>query len=181
MPVTIVKSNATVPSISGDAIPSPDTLYLYSVYQNVAFSVDLTFSLDDGAEPPLPIAITSITSSLSTYGSVTFTTIDTDPYNYKIRVSGTITNALSGGDYYTILQSINNLVQVPTSGVPAVGYLGVVEWYPPTSFVALISNSYQFTVNHSTGSEVVNMSQYVYWNYDPAIVQFKQVVAQGAL
>lgn len=177
MGVTIVKSNATVPSISGDAIPEADAFYLYSVYQNVPFSMDLTFSADDGQDPPSPIPITSVSSSLSTYGSVSFSTIDTNPYAYKIRVSGTITNAIPG-EYYYILQDDNTIAQVSATAVPALGYLAIVRWTLPTSFVTLMTDNYQFVLN---GYGTVNMSQYVYWNYDPAITQFQQVVAQGIL
>ena len=182
MEVSIVKSNATVPSIGGDAIPDPDTYYLYSVYQNVPFSIDLTFSLDDTTDPenPIPVAITSISRSLSTYGSVSFTTISSNPYNYTIRVSGTITNAIPG-EYYYILQNDNTVTQISAASAPASGYLAIVRWTLPSVFVTLMSNSYQFTINYVGGSETVNMSQYVYWNYDPAIVQFQQVVAQGAI
>jgi len=182
MKVTIVKSNATVPTIPGDAIPAPDTYYLYSVYQNQAFSLDLTFTLEDDTDPmsPLPISITSVTSSLSDYITVNFSTIDANPNAYKIRVSGTITNALSG-EYYYILNENYEVVQFPASSVPAIDYLGIVEWTLPSSFQTLISNKYDFTLTYSAGSELVEMNQYVYWGYDPAIVQFKQVVAGGLL
>ena len=94
MAVTIVKSNQTVPTISNDAYPGTDT-YLFSVLQGTAFSIDVAFTLDDGAEPPVNVPITSVVPSLSGgYTSVSFTTVDTNPLAYKIRVAGTLTNVL---------------------------------------------------------------------------------------
>jgi hypothetical protein len=182
MIVTIVKSNATVPTIPGDNIPSPDTLFLYSVYQNVPFSIDLTFSLEDDADPAntVPVNINSVSSSLSDFNSVTFSTIDSDPLAYKIRVSGTITDAIPG-EYYNILNKDYQIVQVPASPSPVFDYLGIVRWGLPVLFQTLISNKYDFVLNYTGGSETVEMSQYVYWGYDPAITQFKQVVSEGEL
>ena len=181
MIVTIVKSNATVPTIPGDNIPSPDTFFLYSVYQNVPFSIDLTFSLEDDTDPAntVPVNINSISSSLSDFNTVNFSTIDADPLAYKIRVNGAITDAISG-EYYNILTNDYQIVQVPASP-PSFDYLGIVRWGLPNAFQFLMTNKYDFVINHTGGFENVEMSQYVYWGYDPAITQFKQVVSGGEL
>ena len=174
MAVTIVKSNQTVPTISNDAYPGTDT-FLFSVLQGTAFSIDVAFTLDDGAEPPVPVPITSVSASLSGgYTSVSFTTVDTNPLAYKIRVAGTFTNVLPGESYQLLLED-GSLVTVPISGLPS--YRSITAWNLPTSLYTLLSN-YSFNIN--SGVETVTMSQYVYWNINSAITAFKAVVAGGA-
>ena len=103
MAVTITKTSITIPTISNDAYPGTDD-YLFSVVQGTAFAIDVTFALDDGAEPPVDVPITSVTSSLSGgYNSVSFTVMDTNPLAYRVRVAGTLTNVLTGESYQLLL------------------------------------------------------------------------------
>ena len=187
MSVVIVKSNATVPTIVNDDY---DELvltnnYLFSVYQGTPFSIDLTFSLFEGTvEFPVAAPITSITPSFSTYSSITFTTIDTDPYAYTIRVQGNLTNVILNETYDVLLED-NSIVQLPSSELPA-KYTAITAWNIPTFFSTpvTISNYSFIVVGESETEEVitdtVTMSQYVYWNADGRIAQFELAVAGGS-
>jgi hypothetical protein len=183
MAVTVTKSNATVPTIVNDdyVLLPANNFFLFSVYQGTAFSMDLTFALFEGSEEfPTPAPIASITPSFSTYSSVTFTTIDTDPYAYKIRVQGNLTNVIVG-ESYDVLQEDRQIVQVPVSELPP-KYAAIVEWNLPTFFSAPVTiNNYSFAVvGNSMITETVTMSQYVYWNAAGRIAQFEQAVAGGS-
>lgn len=173
MAVTIVKSNATVPTISNDAYPGTDD-HLFSVIQGTAFSIDVAFSLDDGAIPPVAVPITSISASLSGgYSSVSFTTIDTNPLAYKIRVAGTFTNVLTGESYQLLLND-GSLVTVPVTGLPS--YRSITAWNLPTQLSKLLTE-YSFSIN--SGATIVTMNQYVYWDLNSSVTAFKSVVAGG--
>ncbi len=173
MAVTIVKSNQTVPTISNDAYPGTDT-FLFSVLQGTAFSIDVAFTLDDGAEPPVAIPITSVVPSLSGgYSSVSFTTVDTNPSAYKIRVAGTFTNVLLGESYQLLLND-GSLVTVPVTGLPS--YRSITAWNLPSSFSQLLTG-YSFNIN--SGAAIVTMSQHVYWSLNSAITAFKSVVQES--
>jgi hypothetical protein len=174
MAVTIVKSNQTVPTLSNDAYPGTDT-FLFSVLQGTAFSIDVAFTLDDGAIPPVNVPITSVVPSLSGgYGSVSFTTVDTNPSAYKIRVAGTFTNVLLGESYQLLLED-GSLVTVPVSGLPS--YRSITAWNLPSVFSQLLTG-YSFNIN--SGVATATMNQYVYWDLNSSITAFKSVV-QGSI
>lgn len=173
MAVTVSKTSISIPTISNDAYPGTDD-YLYSAVQGGAFSIDITFSLDDGAIPPVAVPITSISASLSGgYSSVSFTVMDTNPLAYRIRVAGTLSNVLTGESYQLLLND-GSLSTVSVSSLPA--YRSIIAWNLPTELYKSISN-YSFSIN--SGVETVTMNQYVYWNLDSAVTAFKSVVAGG--
>jgi hypothetical protein len=180
MSVVIVKSNATVPTIPNDDydVLVSSNNYLFSVYQNTPFSVDLTFSLFEGTEEmPIAVPITSVNSTFTTYNSVTFTIANTDPYAYKITVSGNLTDVVSG-ETYRILLNGGEIVNSSPLSLPS--YLAVVGWNLPTSFSPPVTiNNYSFVVTGSTITENVAMSQYVYWNFNTGVVDFRQAIAGG--
>jgi hypothetical protein len=180
MSVVIVKSNATVPTIPNDdydVLVSANN-YLFSVYQNTPFSMDLTFSLFEGPEEfPVPVPITSVGSSFTTYSSVAFSVANTDPYAYKIIVSGNLTDVVTGETYRVLLDSYQIVNASPTS-LPS--YLAVVGWNLPTSFSPPVTiNNYSFVVTGDTITENVAMNQYVYWNFNTGLVDFRQAIAGG--
>jgi hypothetical protein len=58
--------------------------------------------------------------------------------------------------------------------------LAVVDWNLPTSFSTPVEiSTYSFTVNSATTSELVTMSQYVYWNFNAGIADFRLAIAGG--
>lgn len=180
MSVTIVKSNATVPTIPTDeyeVLTSPNT-FLFSVYQSLPFSIDLTFSLFDGPpEALVPVPIVSVNSSFSTYSNVTFTVANTDPYAYKITVNGNLANVIIGESYTLLLENNTTTNAAPTS-LP--DYVAVVGWNLPIPFSPPVTiNNYSFVITGNTVSQNVTMSQYVYWNFNTGVVDFRQAIAGG--
>jgi hypothetical protein len=180
MPVTIVKSNATVPTIPNDNydVLANTSSYLFSVYQSVPFSMDLTFSLFEGPEEALvPVPITSVNATFTGYSSVTLTVANTDPLAYKIAVSGNLTNVIAGESYALLLED-GRTVNSPVNNLS--DYVAVVGWNLPTPFSGPQEiSTYAFTVSSNTSSQPVTMSQYVYWNFNTAVVNFKQAIAGG--
>ena len=152
--------------------------YLFSVYENLPFSMDLTFSLNEGSEEfPIPVEITSVNASFTTYNTVTFTVANTDPFAYTITVNGNLTGIV-GNETYSLLLEDNSIVQASPTSLPQ--YLAVVDWNLPTSFSTPVEiSTYSFTVNSVSTSEVVTMSQYVYWNFNAGVVAFKIAIAGG--
>jgi hypothetical protein len=180
MPVTVTKSNATVPTIPNDnydVLLAPGA-YLFSVYENLPFSMDLTFFMYEGSEEfPSPVEITSVNASFTTYNTVTFTVANTNPYAYKITVNGNLTGIV-GNETYSLLLANNSIVQASPASLPE--YLAVVDWNLPTSFSTPVEiSTYSFTVNSATTSELVTMSQYVYWNFNAGIADFRLAIAGG--
>lgn len=187
MAVIVTKSNATVPTITNDDYELLPLInyYMFSVYQGTPFSMDLTFALFEGSEEfPTPAPITSITPSFSTYSSVTFTTLDTSPYAYKIRVQGNLTNVILGETYDVLLED-NSIVQLPSSELPS-KYAAITAWNLPTTFSGPVTiNNYSFavvgeSVTEAPITDTVVMSQYVYWNAAGRIAQFEAAVSGGS-
>lgn len=183
--LTITQSNTTVPSVPNDQYSSLTQPALYSVFQTVPFSIDMTLSLNEvqEADPPtdpptpptlVPVPISSVNATFTTYHSVSFTTLDTNPSAYKIRASGTITDTMPG-ESYDLLFANGTISTVPVTNLPS--YRAIVKWNLPSSYSALIS-SYNFNIN--SGQYVATANQYVYWDFDTQIAHFKSVVAGGA-
>jgi hypothetical protein len=99
--------------------------------------------------------------------------MDTNPLAYRVRVSGTLTNVLTGESYQLLLND-GSLTTVSVSSLPA--YRSITAWNLPTELYKSINN-YSFSLN--SGAEVITMNQYVYWAIDPSITAFKAVVAGG--
>jgi hypothetical protein len=173
MAVTISLSNLTVPTIPND-LYAPGPLALPSVYQGQAFSMDMTFVLDDDAAPtPAIVPITTLTPSLlGGYATASFTVISTNPSAYVLRVSGTITNALPGESYQLLLED-GSLTTVAVSSVPA--YRAITAWNLPT-IKSDFPITYRFVLN---GTVTVQPVQYVYWNLPVALTAFKSIVSGG--
>lgn len=172
--ISIVKSNQTVPSIPNDQYAGEDN-YLFSVYQNQSFSIDVTFSAAGGE-------IYSVTSSLGGgYTSVNFTTISSSATNYTIRVSGTLTNALNTTETFQFVLNDGSLTTVPLNSIPTL-YKSISRWNVPPLFYNLLTN-YNFNITGIDGdgsfSESVQMSQYVYWGFQPSLVIFRSAVSGG--
>jgi hypothetical protein len=172
--INIVKSNQTVPSISNDQYAGEDN-YLFSVYQSQPFSIDVTFSAPDGE-------ITSVTPSLGGgYLSVGFTTISSSVTNYTIRVSGTLTNALNATETFQFVLNDGSLTTVPLDSIPTL-YKSISRWNVPPVFYNLLTN-YNFNIIGTDGdgsfSESVQMSQYVYWVFQPSLTTFRAAVNGG--
>ena len=196
----IAQTPVNVPYIDGDNRPTDDTgnTVLYSVYASTSFTIDLQFTLYqiDAADPlsKTAVPIGELDYELTGgYNGITFNLLDSLPTeNPRVRVSGSI----SGGsiniaenyrfvlDQETYPQVITTPQQVPND------FLAIVQWYPPfipNGYFLISPNQstggYIFTArsttNPSQNNDTVTMTQHVYWNYNPSIVAFKQLVSQG--
>ncbi len=183
MGLEVTLSNAVVPVIQNDDYDGANN-ELFSVYQNVPFSIDLTFVLTDegngnnnnenGNGNNSIIPITSIVPSFTQYSNVTFTTVNNSQNNYVIRVSGTLADVIPGGQY-TVVMGDKSLKTFSPTNLPK-DYYEVVEWSLPTYYSKSINN-YSFNVNSNT--VIYNMNQRVYWNLNQEIQRFRQAVAKG--
>jgi len=196
----IAQTPVNVPYIDGDNRPTDDTgnTVLYSVYASTSFTIDLQFTLYQIDEAN-PLSKTAVQIGELDYGltggytGIAFTLLDSLPAeNPRIRVSGSI----SGGsinivENYRFVLDQETYPQVTTTSnqIPN-NFLAIVQWYPPfipNGYFLISPNQstggYNFTakstINPSQNNDTVTMTQYVYWNYNPSITAFKQLVAQG--
>lgn len=182
------KSAITVPSISGDQIPDPpgDELYLPSVYIGTSFIVDIIFTLkllEGDVLTTIPIASVNSAFNDINYTGLSFTVTDSNPSAYTIRVSGSLSGGVGGGESYDFVlndppaftRTTNEVNQLPNN------FLAIYNWTTPKSISTVLSNVYTFTANGQNAHETSNISfsQYVYWNWNPALTAFEQIVNQG--
>lgn len=189
------QSNITSPYIDGDEKPVADLTYLPSAYAGTVFSVDIEFTLKQFGEDIGPegttIPIDNFQSYLiSPYTGISFTELTPSlPEKKKLRVSGGITggSAGSGASYDFVLnQEGYPIINVATNQIPN-DFLAITAWYTPTVTKELLNQKYIFSTDvyeFGTGTTVTvefKMSQYVYWNWTPDLIAFKQLVGQGVL
>lgn len=185
------------PSIGGDLYSGDANTALYSVIQGRPFTIDVILTLqqefttpgEEGGEPTtnyVNVNITEVTSTLNDYGTVTFTTIDDDPEAFKIRVAGTLTGVIPGGTYDLVLPASPPGSNVfPTTTVSDVAkpgtYLAIYRWIPTFIYWQLLPDNYEFVVNPDAENQTKTMAQYVYWDWNQALQQFREVVAEGEI
>ena len=189
--LNIVKTAIDIPVISGDSYPEDpgeaDT-YMFSAQFEEPFVVDLTFSLfiiDASGDVPVdvPEPITSLNISTPGFAGVTFTVIDSDPYLYKIRVSGVLNVNIGSSSYSFVLRTDDDTKPFPivtnvSTAPPFPDFLAVFEFVPPTIFQKLEEDVYQIV---ATPGGSGTLSQYVYWNWIKGIQGFKNVVNSGEI
>jgi hypothetical protein len=187
----ILKNAIDVPIISGDSYPDDPVeanTYMFSAQLEEPFITDLTFKLyiiDNSGEAPIEVqeAITSVSITTPGFTGVTYTVTDTDPFAYKIRVSG-IPNTDLGGSYSFVLGTDDDTKPFPTANnIPITSplpddYLAVFKFVPPTLFEKYEDDIYQISVTPA-GSAL--LSQYIYWNWTKGIQNFKNLVASGEI
>lgn len=196
----VTQTAVNVPYIDGDNRPTDDTgnTVLYSIYTAVPFTIDLQFTLyaiDDANQlnkTPLQIGTLNY-ELLGGYDGVTFTLLDTLPAeNPRIRISGSLTGgSVNISETYRFVLDEENYpeITVTPQQVPN-NFLAIVEWIAPSipNGYFLISpnqqtGEYLFTANSYSNPTVekdtLSMTQYVYWNFNPALAAFKQLVSQG--
>lgn len=193
--LVVEQINANVPSVPNDDYYNlaNTTGYLYSIYQGQSFSIDLRMSLfsiepptpppppDPESPPPpppppptpTPVPITHVQSSFTTYHSVSFSTVDYDPYAYTVRVSGNVYDAMPG-EAYTLLMNDRSIITSPIINPPP--YLAIVRWTLPSSFAALMD---KYTFNINSGTYVLSANQYIYWDAYTNVQRFKVDLAKG--
>lgn len=195
----VTQTAVNVPYIDGDNRPTDDTgnTVLYSIYTAVPFTIDLQFTLYEidvatSIRTALPIGDLDY-ELIGGYTGVTFTLLDTLPLeNPRVRVSGSLTGgSVNISETYRFVLDQENYPEVTTTPqqIPN-DFLAIVEWIAPSipNGYFLISpnqltGEYLFTansyINPSIANDTLSMTQYVYWNFSPALAAFKQLVNQG--
>ncbi len=182
----VEQSNINAPFIDGDERPD-DPLYLPSTYTGTSFSVDLEFTLTEFSEETPPegqmVTIEDISSSLlGSYGGISFTDlVPSDPAKKKIRVSGTVTgSSVGGGEFYQfVLDQVGYPIITTTPQQIPNDFLAITRWTIPPVTVELLAQIYKFSADYfdiSSGDTLtfdLFMSQYLYWNWIPALAAFE--------
>ena len=195
--VEITKTAVVIPSPGGDLYPDEDPDdFIFSAIQGTQFIVDLAIKLYETVETVTESGTTTTTTQIdvddvvcsldSQYTGVSFTVTNSNPLNYTVRLTGNITNAVTG-ESFTFVMPTNDPTQsfpittTSTSSIPD-NYLAIVSWsLPLIGFWRLLDNSYSFVVNPDDEDVTKNMSQYVYWDYTSAVNNFTNLVSSGEI
>jgi hypothetical protein len=182
----VTKTIVNVPTISGDLAPDDLDGFMPSALLGSNYTVDVLFELeyDDGESGPVPEAITQLVATTPGRTGVTFTVVDTDPFNYTIRVQGVFAEPLFQSTYNIVTQGptpnsfiiSNNVTTLPED------FLAIFRWSPPSVFWFLFTSSYSFVANPGSASETTAiLDQYVYWDWNTGLQIFATDLAKGAL
>lgn len=194
--LVITQIPVNIPSIPGDLYfseegsGSPTLLPSSLVGQPYILDLNLFLYLDagTGGEDPIliPEPITSVLSETPDNTGVTFTVLNPNPLNYQIRLSGTISaefastyslvtpNILPDGSF-GLIENLSTSSSLPE-------YLALYRWVPYSVLFYLYPIAFSFTVNQGAESEAIRtFGQYVYYDWNSGISQFRAVLAAGSL
>ena len=168
MAVKITISN-TVNTVANDGEDGFDMLPFF--YQGASFSFDITFMADDGADPPSPLGITSVSLTESpVLTGVTMTIISNNPIAYVVRIRGPVTGAFS--ESWDFIMPDLSLQQLPPNTTQ--NFLALVEWHSPGVFS--INSTWTFALggygNYSTGTKLL-------YSYTNSLNSLQTLVTQG--
>lgn len=184
MTVRITKSNesgfASPPGdqLAGITDPLQLQLYLQSVYEGSAFSVDLFF---EGVYTDVAGAVTYQPAT-----NVTFSASDglifTKLNNSTVRVSGPYSNPFPSTFYRFKMADYTEKV-LPANTTEK--WIGLIEYNPPSP--TFIEKTFNFTVTIPADplvggqptTETITMRQWVYWTYASARSTVISLAAQG--
>ena len=194
--LSVGQNPISVPDIPGDLyfqedgsgspglFPSSLVGQPYVLDLNLFLYEDLGMGVDGPILVPEPI--TSVLSETPDNTGVTFTVLDPDPLNYHIRLSGTISaqfastysfvtpNILPSGAF-ELIENVSTSSNLPE-------YLALYKWVPYTVLFYFYAVAFSFTVNQGDASEVTRtFGQYVYYDWNSGISQFRAVLAAGSL
>jgi hypothetical protein len=194
--LSVIQDPVDVPDIPGDLYFQDDGSGDPSLFPSSSvgrpYVLDLNISLyqilgmgDDG--PVLePESITSVLSETPDNTGVTFTVLDPDPLNYQIRVSGTISSQFAS-TYSFVTPDILpdgsfNLIENVSTSSNLPEYLALYRWDPFTVLFFFYPIAFSFTVNQGAASETIStFGQYVYYDWNSGVSQFRAVLAAGSL
>jgi hypothetical protein len=164
-------------SIPGDAFLelTPEELVniIPSVYQGIAVAFDITFSYSSTV-PENVGSVTSVTvGNVSSATGFTFT----EPNATTVHVEGTIFGKFDESHTFLLRDLTEATLPVDTLA----DWIALVKWQPASYNEELMNMMFtvSFTENSIPMSTVVTVGQYVYWNYEIALQQFKQLVTEG--
>jgi hypothetical protein len=182
----IVKTIIDVPSIAGDLSPDDLDLFMPSSLVGSTYIVDVLFALsfDDEVSGVVPEAITQVVATTPGRTGVSFSVVDSDPFNYTVRVQGAFNEATFVSRYNVVIQGAtpNSFVTLTDITTLPEDFLAIFRWTPPSVFWYLFTNSYNFIVNPGDVSEAeVTLNQYTYWNWNAGLATFAADLAKGVI
>jgi len=194
--LVITQTPINIPSIPGDLYAleegggTPGLLPSSLVGQPYILDLNLFLYFDEGTggETPIliPEPITSVLSETPDNTGVTFTVLDPNPLSYQIRLSGTI-SAQFASTYSFVTPNILpdgsfGLIENISTGSSLPDYLALYKWVPYSVLFYFYPIAFSFTVNQGAESESVRtFGQYVYYDWNSGISQFRAVLAAGSL
>jgi hypothetical protein len=194
--LVITQIPVNVPVIPGDLYfseeggASPNLLPSSMIGRPYILDLNLFLYLDagTGGEDPvlIPEPITSVLSETPNNTGVTFTVLNPNPLNYQIRLSGTITaefvstysfvtpEILPDGSF-ELIENVSTSSNLPE-------YLALYRWVPYSVLFYFYPIAFSFTANQGAASEAIRtFGQYVYYDWNSGISQFRAVLAAGSL
>lgn len=169
MALTITVTPVTIPTVVGDDYTGAVGT-LPSVVKGETFAIDIQFQYTD--ESMVQWNVNSITSTLA-FNEAIVTVVNSNPYAYTIRISGTITDIFTD-EYYRFLISSGVLVQ---QNVAPSDWIAITKWKLPS--VKSINVTHSFTVNANEGTVSTDLTQYIYWTFDTSFSYFQTLVEES--
>lgn len=172
MGLIITKSPvSSFPTITGDLYEElteeEKESYIFSVYENDEFEIDISFSyIDDEFMTPLSVISSTCNTDLSEFG-VTITKINDETFKVKGAYSNVIT-----GEYYKFVMRNGEIKELDPN--TSEDYRAVIEYSMPS--VVYDTKTIDWTLRFGllpappgSGLEVsVTMTQYIYWAFSSA-------------
>ena len=193
--LVITQTPINIPDIPGDlyfqeeGIGSPGLLPSSLVGQPYILDLNLfLYNVEAGGEEPIltPEPITSVLSETPDNTGVTFTVLDPNPLNYQIRLSGTISAEFASTYSFVTLNILPDgsfgLIENLSTSSSLPEYLALYRWVPYSVLFYLYPIAFSFTANQGAESEAIRtFGQYVYYDWNSGISQFRAVLAAGSL
>lgn len=169
-----VSLTTTITPIVDPGVPNNDGTVdtLPSTYQLTYFEANILFqAIDDILETP--VAITNVTCTIP-YPPVALSLVSNNPFNYTVKVSGAVPSGTFPETFSFVLQ--DGTLVTSTGNVSNMS--SIYEWSPPN--VRIINTTYPFVITVSgVGNVNKSINQYIYWNLEPSLASFEQLVSIG--
>jgi hypothetical protein len=166
---------------SGGQIPQT---YLPTVYEAVAYSVDLTFqgAYSNGAEPPVytyePATLVTTNYNWASVG-LTYTQLTTN----SVRISGGVTNLFADQYYQFVLPNMDLQILTPDTNKQ---YYSLTYYRMPQPVTYMKTYASIFAtippdplVGGSSTIETVDMMQWVHWSFASAAANIQYLKQHG--
>lgn len=174
---TLISSigSTTIPVMEDpDPIPSQYAGKFVSTYENTGIFTGTIRVFDDTATPEAQtLQQISLVNYSSTVEGFSATQLDAT----TIQITGTPTNVFPGG-MYKFLMSNRSILQ---SSIIPEEYAALVAWTPPNNKVMITTHTINIAIPLMNQSITATITQEVYWKYQFAISQFREVLSRGTL
>jgi hypothetical protein len=182
-PTNIV--NDAYPPTDPEAGPGAD---IESIYANSNIDFDITFTYEESSgEDETAITVTAPVLSVELVGDLPFdggefTVVSAD----TIKISGRSTGIFTDEIFRFLFKDKSTQDLLPDNDEP---WLTIIKWDKPSQTEKLLN--YTFKVTYDDGGDIQNpipagdaevvLTQYVYWDFDPSLDVFKQLVSEGGV